>query len=105
MTLPEKLKPYFPSHDLSDLDREADQRLIITNILNFGDTEAIAWLLVTYERADLIDAIRNPTRGSWTERSLNYWRLIFDVELDRVKAERALMDATPRPEVYSAMFI
>ncbi|HEY4717739.1 MAG TPA: hypothetical protein VIH42_08685 [Thermoguttaceae bacterium] len=104
MELPERLKPYFPSYELSDLDSRSDKRLIITKILNFGDTKAISWLFATYEAPEIIDVIQNPSRGSWTKIALHYWQLIFDLKLEKGRAARALMDATPRPEVYSSIF-
>jgi hypothetical protein len=101
MVLPERLRPYFPSYELSDLDSQEDSGLIITNLLNFGDTEAVAWLLTNYKPSDIVEVIQNPSRGSWTKKALNYWRLIFDLEIDQGKAQRALMDVAPRPDVYS----
>lgn len=104
MRLPERFQAYFPSYELAELDVEADHKLIITNILNLGDTEDIAWLFKRYPRERIIEVIQNPARGSWTKRALNYWGLMLDVEVDKGKAERALMDPTPRPDVYAPLF-
>lgn len=104
MKLPKRLQPYFPSYKLSDLDGEVDKRLIITNVLNFGDTQDTAWLFKTYQKPDITGVIENPSRGSWTRTALNYWQLILGVTAERGKAERAIMDATPRPETYSTIF-
>ena len=78
--------------------------MIITNVLNFGDTEDVVWLFKTYDTAEIIDVVQNPSRGSWSREALHYWQLILDVQVERGKAERALMDAAPRPEVYAPMF-
>jgi len=104
MELPKQLRPYFPSYELSDLDSVADKRLIITNILNFGDTQDLVWLFQAYKTPEIIEVIQDPSRGSWTKEALNYWQLILDVQVEQGKAERALMDAAPRPEVYSPIF-
>lgn len=101
MVLPERLRPYFPSYELSDLNSQESSRLIITNLLNFGDTEAVAWVLSTYEPSDIIEVIQNPSRGSWTKKALNYWQLIYGLDVEQGRAERALMDVAPRPDIYS----
>jgi hypothetical protein len=103
MEIPEQLRPYFPSYELSDLDRQENSRLIITNLLNFGDTQAVAWLLSAYQLSEIVEVIQNPSRGTWTSKALNYWQIIFDVEVEQGKATRAIMDVTPRPDVYSSI--
>src|SRR3989337_2013354 len=99
MVLPEFLKPYFPSYELSDLDSRENRQLIITHLLNYGDTDAVGWLFATYELPEITDVIQNPLRGSWTKKSLNYWQVIFDLDIDENQAARALGDMAPRPDV------
>jgi len=41
----------------------------------------------------IIKIISNPSRGSWTKKVLNYWQAVFDLEIDRLKAELALIVA------------
>jgi hypothetical protein len=102
--IPAYLKSYFPSYRLSDLDISEDKCLIITTLLNFGDIKAVEWLLDTYSSLDIVATIQAPLRGSWTKKSLNYWCLIYDIQLDEQLASMALMDVTPRPEIYSELF-
>lgn len=78
--------------------------MIITSLLNFGDTAALRWLFSMYVRSDITAAVQHPLRGSWTLRALNFWRIIFDLDIDEPTMARALAEPTPRPDSYQPLF-
>src|SRR3990172_5471646 len=100
MSLPKFLQPYLASYDVSRLDLEVDKRLIITQILNWGDTKATKWLLNKYEFEDLKEVVAKPARGMWTPKALSYWQKILDVDVSASEYQSAIMDVNPQPELY-----
>ncbi|MCX6712843.1 MAG: hypothetical protein NTY66_01395 [Candidatus Vogelbacteria bacterium] len=78
ITLPPFVKPFLWSYDVENLD-EKDKKRVITNVLNLGTKEATDWLLAEFDREEINEAIKNPYRGEWDKKSLNFWSLIFDV--------------------------
>jgi hypothetical protein len=77
--IPSYVRPFLWSYDTRGLDVMRDKKRIITNVLNMGSFEATKWLFQTYDRSDLKSAVANPLPGDWSKKSLNFWRLIFDV--------------------------
>ncbi len=77
--IPEYIKPYLWSYDITKLDIQGDQELIITQILNFGSKKAIDWLLKTYTQKEISEVVSHPRRGVWNKKSYNFWTTILDV--------------------------
>lgn len=78
--IPEYIKPFLWSYDLSKIDLYDDKKRIITNVLNLGTKEATDWVFSTYGKKDIIDAVENPFSGEWNKKSLNFWSFIFDIK-------------------------
>ena len=93
--VPSFLQPYLASYDLSRLDVERDKDIIITEILNKGDDEAIIWLGRTYPKKVIKEVISFPIRGLWMKSVLDYWTKIFDIKLSRERFNRAILDLNP----------
>jgi hypothetical protein len=96
MPLPQFLQPYLASYDLSALDVEADKELIITEVLNKGNFEALAWLTRAYSEEDIRKVLASPDRGMWMESVLSYWLKIFNIRLPDAKYKQAIVDLSPR---------
>ena len=77
--IPEFVKPFLWSYNLSALDLGRDKKRIITNVLNLGTKEATDWLISIYGKDDILDALNNPLRGEWNKKSLAYWCLLYQV--------------------------
>ncbi len=77
--IPPFVKPFLWSYDTDRLDRQADHKRIITNVLNLGTKRATDWLLGTFERDEVRDALEHPLPGEWDRKSLHFWSLIFGV--------------------------
>lgn len=95
MGLPKFLQPYLASYDLSQLDVEQDKELIMMEILNKGDDKAMVWLAKTYSRAEMRQVVKQPRRGMWFERALNYWCKILGVSIPKPVYKRALFNLNP----------
>jgi len=53
------------------------KRRIITNVLNYGNSEATDWLRGQYTADEIKEVLRNPLPGEWAKRSYNFWSLIY----------------------------
>lgn len=78
-------KPFLWSYDLSKFDLEADKERIITNVLNWGTKSATDLLLKIYNKNEIKKVLETPRPGEWSDKSLNYWRLIFNLEPIKTK--------------------
>jgi len=78
--LPKYIRPFLWSYDADRLDKKKDKKIIITNILNFGSQRAAIWLFKTYPENEIRNFVVHPAPGEWSNKSLNYWSLIFGVK-------------------------
>ena len=83
MAIPKFLQSSLASYDVSKLDMEKDKDLIITEILNKGDENALKWITSNYSEKDVKQIISSPIKGSWLKKTLEYWLKIFDIKLDK----------------------
>ena len=104
MALPKFLQTYFPGYDLSVLDIKRDKKMIITNVLNRGDSEAVIWLSKNYTISEIKKVVRNPSRGTWLRSNLLYWEKILDLDIPKETFELAIIDFNPRPKLYEKFF-
>lgn len=89
--IPRKMKWLFWSYDINSLDLKQDKDYIITQTLNYGTWEDIRWLFQTYKQEEIIKIIKNPNRGQWFEKVLNFWLTIFDIKLRKSIYQKALI--------------
>ena len=81
----EKFKPFLWFFNLAKMDLEKNKKRIITNILNFGSKEATDLLFEVYDLKDIKNQVENPLSGEWSNKSLNYWSIIFDINFKSTK--------------------
>ena len=100
MKLPKFLKAYLPSYDISkmDLENPSYKKLIIEAILNQGGMKEIKWLFRTYNKREIKNVLKNPRRGCWDVRVLNFWTKFFGIRLKPIIYEMAILDLIVRPE-------
>ena len=77
--IPEFIKPFLWSYDVSAFDLRRDKKRIITNILNWGTYEATNWLFSVYSQDDIREVLEQPLSGEWDKKSLAYWSLIYNI--------------------------
>lgn len=100
MPLPKFLEPFLPSYDISKMDLKDpyDKKLIIEAVLNQGTIKEIKWLFKTYSIREIKNVLKNPSRGCWDARVLNFWTKFFEIKLHSIVYEMAILNLSPRPE-------
>lgn len=78
--IPEFVRPFLWSYDITALDLSRDKRRIITNVLNLGTNQATDWLFEVYTKEDIKDCLIHPLPGEWNNKSMTFWSLILGVE-------------------------
>lgn len=78
------LRPTFWSYDLCDLDSEIHKPLIIKQILNAGDKQALDWLKQSYPDTEIKAVIYDSMVSEWSKKSLSLWSKIYEVNPKRV---------------------
>jgi hypothetical protein len=82
--IPQDLATLFWDTDLTDFDPLAFPTYTICRVLEYGDTEAVAWLRETFTAAQIKEVIRIERRLS--PRSANFWALVYGIDREQVAA-------------------
>lgn len=85
--LPQSVKAVLWSYDLNQIDLETHKKLLITQVLNFGNKEATDWLFKTYCKDEIIAVASQIPTGGWNKKSLALWSLYLGIET-QTRAER-----------------
>ncbi len=86
--LPKHLAPFFWSSDLKEINLEKDKKRVITNILNFGSKKATDWLFKKYDKKSIKQIVQNPSPGEWNNKSLNLWRVVFNIKNSKIPSRK-----------------
>lgn len=78
--IPQFVKPFLWSYDVDAMDISRDKKRIITNVLNFGTSQATDWIFKTYTKQDVKNCLTSPLPGEWSNKSLNFWSLLLDIK-------------------------
>ena len=85
MALPKFLQPCLASYDLIKLDTKQDKELIITQILNKGNHQALRWLGKTYSQEEIKKTIASPTPFSWVKAKKEIFEEVRKYQLGMIK--------------------
>jgi hypothetical protein len=86
---PKIIRPFLWSSDIKKIDLQADKRRIILNVLNLGTKPATDWLFSFYSRAEIRNSvISQGAKGELSDKSLNYWCLILNIDSRRLSRSR-----------------
>lgn len=77
------LRTCFWSYRLEDLNKETHKKLIIKQVLNYGQKEATGWLTTTYSPEDIAEVISTSMESEWSKKSLALWSLVYNVKPQR----------------------
>ncbi|PJB99419.1 MAG: hypothetical protein CO077_01830 [Candidatus Nealsonbacteria bacterium CG_4_9_14_0_8_um_filter_35_12] len=88
--IPQKMRWLFWSYDIKTLDFDRDKDYIISQVLNYGTWDDVRWLKKTYSDDEIKKVIKNPSRGIWFEKVLNYWCVIFNIRLKKDLFQKAI---------------
>lgn len=102
--LPEFLKSVLWSYDFSKMDKDKNRNLIISQGLNYGDDEVVAWIKQNYTENQIKEVVTHPRRGIWWRERLRKWLGYFNIMLDPLDFEVAIRDLNLRPKLVDAFF-
>jgi hypothetical protein len=88
--IPKRMKWLFWSYDIESLNLKRDKDYIIPQVLNYGTWDDLKWLFKVYSREEIKEVIKNPRRGVWFRKVLNFWTKIFNIKLKKDVFERAI---------------
>ena len=83
------------SYDIEKMDTEKDKEEIITQMLNHGNSDDLRQLFEIYSDEEIKEIVKNPRRGVWFEKVLNFWTTIFNIRLKKNVRERAIFNINP----------
>jgi|SRR3989344_2322776 len=80
--LPSFLKKYFWDIDFSKLKPDKSPKYIIERLLEFGDEQAIRWVIKNYSKQKIIDVIKTSRVISF--KTANFWSQIFNIKRSEI---------------------
>jgi hypothetical protein len=79
----EILQPIFWNLDVEKLDLKKNSRQIIEQVLEWGDLPQIHWMLKTYSKEEIVEAVKGSRQLS--KKSANFWANYYQIPKDEVK--------------------
>ncbi len=79
MSLPESLRPYFWNCKFEDLDTEIHKGAIIEQISEFGNIDAMRWMMQTFTEEDIRRILKQAKILSPHTRS--FWSVFLHIDL------------------------
>lgn len=105
MGLPVFLQSCLWSYDISVMDKDESKKLIITQIINYGNKKQLEWMEGNYTSNDIREVVMHPSRGVWWRDRLRIWLKRFGVIIDPLRFELAVREITLRPtSLYNAFW-
>ena len=87
--LPKSVESVLWSYDINKIDFDLHKKLIISQVLNFGTSDATDWLFKTYELKEIRKVAEQIPLGQWDKKSLALWALYLDIK-PKPKQEKVL---------------
>jgi hypothetical protein len=87
--LPKAVESVLWSYDIDKIDFNMHKKLIISQVLNYGTSDATDWLFTAYERKEIRKVAEQIPLGQWDKKSLALWALYLDIK-PKPKQERVL---------------
>lgn len=84
---PKSVEQVLWSYDIDKINLIAHKKLIITQVLNFGTSEATKWLFATYKINEIREIANQIPAGQWDKKSLVLWSLYLEIK-PKSKIER-----------------
>ncbi|MBE3588453.1 MAG: hypothetical protein IMW93_07860 [Thermoanaerobacteraceae bacterium] len=86
MALPACLKKFFWDVSFEDLDVRADYYFILERLLEYGDDQAIRWVLEHYGVAELLEVVKTSPRLS--AKTGGFWRCYYRLKEGEIRCLR-----------------
>ena len=93
--LPRSFQKALWSYDIKKIDVRKDKKEVITQILNYGDWQDIKTIFKLYSEEEIKKVIRNPRRGVWFEKVLNFWCSMLNISLKKEIYQNAIFRINP----------
>lgn len=77
------LKPIFWDLDATGLDIQENSRQIIERVLEWGDFQQVRWMLKTYPKDQIIEAVKLSRQLS--KKSANFWATYYNIPKSEVR--------------------
>lgn len=77
--LPDSVKQVLWSYDTTRIDLQRHRRLMVAQVLNYGNREATDWLFKQYGQDEVANIARTIPLGQWDKKSLALWSLILSI--------------------------
>jgi len=74
-SLPAKFKKYFWDIDFKDVSSKPFARFVLERVMNFGDLNALKWLLRDVPRENMIDTAKKSR--ALDAKTRNFWLKIY----------------------------
>src|SRR4030065_2627328 len=76
-TIPPNVGKYLWDVKIDSLDIKAHSGFVIERVLEYGDTDALSWLLKNYEKNKILDVLKKSKRIS--PKTGNFYALYFGI--------------------------
>jgi len=93
--VPQSFQTALWSYDISRMNIDKAKKGIITQVLNYGTWDNLKLLFKIYPEKEIKKVIKNPSRGVWFEKVLNFWCTIFNIRLKKDVWEKAIFNINP----------
>ena len=93
--IPKSFQRALWSYDIEKMDARKNKTEIVTQILNHGNSDDLKRLFEIYSDEEIKEIVKNPRRGVWFEKVLNFWTTIFDIRLKKDVREKAIFNINP----------
>lgn len=96
MKLPNYFQPLFWSYNFSLLDLKKHERVIVVNVLNYGDLSQWRWLIKTYGRKKIKEFIESIPASEFRKPVVILLSMLLGVKFkyvsrgDKIRAERRI---------------
>ena len=87
--LPKSVENVLWSYDVNQIDLDLHKKLIISQVLNFGTSDATDWLFKAYDLKEIRKVAEQIPLGQWDKKSLALWALYLGIK-PKPKQERVL---------------
>ena len=78
--LPESFRPLLWSYKFSEIDPKEHKRVIIVNVLNYGDLKQWRWLIKTYGRKEIKEFIESTPASEFRKPVLILLSLLLGIK-------------------------
>jgi len=80
--LPNFLKKYFQDVEFKNIDLEKRRVFILKRILEYGNEQAVFWMLQNFKRLEIKNVLCN-FRG-FSQKSANFWALLLNIPKEEI---------------------